>query len=219
MRWTFIQKIDYWWRDTYEGAINWKVRETIYLSDLLNYENLEDFDAYGLVKMLEHPEKGLPQRVCVEYADTKERYEQQNAEHPEEEKIKKSFYNVPIVYTQTFHIGNGVYSIEYVHARGMLKPCRLRDVSLLYAHQKRKKMNKGITKICIINHWKHEVYIETVSDTELQEKYNGEEEKYVKDKYGITDEQLKNGEFTWDWFVNITAFGVVKSILPMFNFC
>ena len=83
-----IQKIDYWWRDTYEGAINWKVRETIHLSDLLNYENIEDLDAYGLVKMLEHPEKGLPQRVCVEYADTKERYEQQNAEHPEEEKNK-----------------------------------------------------------------------------------------------------------------------------------
>ncbi|MBP5722082.1 MAG: hypothetical protein J6X18_00660 [Bacteroidales bacterium] len=83
-----IQKIDYWWRDTYEGAINWKVRETIHLSDLLNYESLEDFDVYGLVKMLEHPEKCLPQRVPIEYADTKERYEQQSAEHPEEEKNK-----------------------------------------------------------------------------------------------------------------------------------
>lgn len=86
-----IQKIDYWWRDTYEGAINWKVRETIHLSDLLNYENLEDLDAYGLVKMLEHPEKKFPIRQPIEYADTKERYEQQNAEHPEEEKNKKEF--------------------------------------------------------------------------------------------------------------------------------
>lgn len=83
-----IEKIDYWFRETYGDAINWKVRETINLSDFLKYESLEGFDAYEVVKLVEHHDKRLPLRVRVEYADSKERYEQQNAEHPEEEKNK-----------------------------------------------------------------------------------------------------------------------------------
>lgn len=95
----------------------------------------------------------------------------------------------------------------------LLKPktsCIIRSSKLI-------DMEEGITKLCIINHNTHEVYIETVDNHELDTVYGGEEERLIKDKYEITDEQLKNGEFTWDWFVNITAYGVVESELDELN--
>lgn len=84
-----LNKIDYWYRETYEGAINWKVRETVMLSDYLNIENLDGIEPYEILKALERPNRKLPFKVSVEYADSKERYEQQNAEHPEEEKRRR----------------------------------------------------------------------------------------------------------------------------------
>lgn len=84
-----VNKIDYWYRETYEGAIDWKVRETVMLSDYLNIENLDGIEPYELLKTLEHSNDKLPFKVSVEYADSMERYEQQNAEHPEEEKRKR----------------------------------------------------------------------------------------------------------------------------------
>lgn len=84
-----VEKIDYWWRENYEGAIGWKVRETMSLSDFLKLNTLDDIEPYNFLKLLEHPNQNLPLKVNITYADTKERYEQQNAEHPKEEKRKE----------------------------------------------------------------------------------------------------------------------------------
>lgn len=97
-----VNKIDYWYRVTYEGAINWKVRETVMLSDYLNIENLDGIEPYEILKALEHPNGKLPFKVSVEYADSKERYEQQNAEHPEEEKRKKETVQNMLHYYRTY---------------------------------------------------------------------------------------------------------------------
>lgn len=97
-----LNKIDYWYRETYEGAINWKVRETVMLSDYLNIENLDGIEPYEILKALEHSSNKLPFKISVEYADSKERYEQQNAEHPEEEKKKKETLQNMLHYYRTY---------------------------------------------------------------------------------------------------------------------
>jgi hypothetical protein len=107
-----LNKIDYWYRETYEGAIDWKVRETVMLSDYLNIENLDGIEPYEILKALEHPSGKLPFKVSVEYADSKERYEQQNAEHPEEEKRKKETLQNMLNYYRTYL--NGASSQFYM---------------------------------------------------------------------------------------------------------
>lgn len=107
-----VQKIDYWYRETYEGAKNWKVRETVMLSDCLNFESFDGIEPYELLKTLEHPNGKLPFKVSVEYADSKERYEQQNAEHPEEEKMKKETVQNMLHYYRT--LLNGASSQFYM---------------------------------------------------------------------------------------------------------
>ena len=97
-----VNKIDYWYRETYEGAINWKVRETVMLSDYLDIENFDGIEPYEILKALEHPSSKLPFEVSVEYADSKERYERQNAEHPEEEKKKKETLQNMLHYYRTY---------------------------------------------------------------------------------------------------------------------
>lgn len=48
-----------------------------------------------------------------------------------------------------------------------------------------------MTKIAIINHDEHRLYIEDVSDEDLA-KYNGEEEDYIKDNYNLEN-------YSWDY--------------------
>jgi len=48
-----------------------------------------------------------------------------------------------------------------------------------------------MTKIAIINHDEHRLYIEDVSDEDLA-KYNGEEENYIKDNYNLEN-------YSWDY--------------------
>lgn len=48
-----------------------------------------------------------------------------------------------------------------------------------------------MTKIAIINHDEHRLYIEDVSDEDLA-KYNGEEEAYIKDMYNLEN-------YSWDY--------------------
>lgn len=52
-----------------------------------------------------------------------------------------------------------------------------------------------MTRLAIIDHSTHTLFIEDVSDENL-EKYNGEEEAYIKDNYNL------QGEFSWDYIAS-----------------
>lgn len=89
-----INRIDFWYRENYEGAHDWKVRETITLSKLLDWgdinivDTIDGFDSHYIVKCLENPETRLPLRVSCTYPDSKERFDKQTEEwdkaHPNE---------------------------------------------------------------------------------------------------------------------------------------
>jgi predicted molibdopterin-dependent oxidoreductase YjgC len=52
-----------------------------------------------------------------------------------------------------------------------------------------------MTRIAIICHDSHTLFVEDISD-EMLEKYNGEEEDYIKDNYCIS------GNFSWDYITS-----------------
>ena len=111
-----VKYIDYYYRETYEGSLGWKVRETLTLSDLIN-SNItpitdigQNWDGRDLIKFLEKYEK--PFEVNVKYSDSYERYKQQNEEHKDEEQKKRNalvamgmpFYNnYKMYYDIPFH--------------------------------------------------------------------------------------------------------------------
>lgn len=64
-----------------------------------------------------------------------------------------------------------------------------------------------VLKLCIINHVQHEVYIEVIAVSLLEDKYNGDEEAYIMDMYGFPKEYFKNGYVSWEWFHDITLYG------------
>lgn len=49
--------------------------------------------------------------------------------------------------------------------------------------------------LAIIDHLGHQLFIENADDNEIQTKYKGEEEAYIRDKYGFTDDD----QFSWDY--------------------
>lgn len=66
--------------------------------------------------------------------------------------------------------------------------------------------------LAIIDHIEHQLFIESVDDNELQEKYNGEEEAYIIDKYEYTESDCKNGVFSWDYISQrVETFGEDKN--------
>lgn len=48
-------------------------------------------------------------------------------------------------------------------------------------------------RIVIIDHDRHELFIEDIDEKTLQEKYNGEEEDYIKDNYDLSE------HWSWDY--------------------
>ena len=58
-------------------------------------------------------------------------------------------------------------------------------------------------KLCIINHVQHEVYIEMVDVSLLEDKYNGEKEAYIMDMYTFPEDYLEKGYVSWEWFIGI----------------
>lgn len=81
-----INRIDFWYRENSEGAHNWKVRDTITLSKLLDWgdiniiDSIDGFDARYIVKCLENAETRLPLHVSCTYPDSKERFDKQTEE-------------------------------------------------------------------------------------------------------------------------------------------
>ena len=55
---------------------------------------------------------------------------------------------------------------------------------------------KYMERIAIIDHDEHKLFIEDLDEDELAEKYNGEEEKYIKDCYTLSD------NWTWEFITD-----------------
>jgi hypothetical protein len=66
--------------------------------------------------------------------------------------------------------------------------------------------------LAVINHLEHKLFIENADENEIQEKYNGEEEDYIRDKYGFTDEDL----FSWEYLTQrIEIIGDIRGLYQM----
>lgn len=69
--------------------------------------------------------------------------------------------------------------------------------------------------LAIIDHKGHQLFIEKADDNEIETKYKGEAEDYIRDKYGFTDENL----FSWEYLTErIEIFGAkINDITIHFN--
>ena len=56
--------------------------------------------------------------------------------------------------------------------------------------------DRTMRRIAIIDHCDHELFIEDINEQELEEKYGGEEEKYIEDNYSFA------GEYSWEWITD-----------------
>ena len=54
-------------------------------------------------------------------------------------------------------------------------------------------------RICIIDHNEHELLVEDINEQELQEKYAGDEQKYIDDNYDLEN-------YSWDWISDTQYF-------------
>ena len=55
-------------------------------------------------------------------------------------------------------------------------------------------------RIAIIDHSDHELLIEDVNEQELEEKYGGDEQKYIDENYTF------EGDYSWDWITDTQYF-------------
>ena len=103
-----FQRIDYWYRETYEGDTNWKVREVITIQDLLDNPDcapdIWGYDFRNLVKDLRKGPGAFPIKVPTEYADSRERYNQQRAEHPKEEREKAESFQALLTMANDYRL-------------------------------------------------------------------------------------------------------------------
>lgn len=93
-----MEFIDYYYRETYEGACDWKVREKITLQNIIDSNpnstySVGKYTIRDILKYLETEEKAikyLPIKIHVEYADSKEAWEEMKRQHPKEEENKRA---------------------------------------------------------------------------------------------------------------------------------
>lgn len=69
--------------------------------------------------------------------------------------------------------------------------------------------------LAIIDHKEHQLFIENADNNEIETKYKGEEEAYIRSKYGFGDDDL----FSWEYLTEqIEIFGAkINDILIHFN--
>lgn len=79
------------------------------------------------------------------------------------------------------------------------------------------KDNQSYRKLCIINHNTHQVFIECVPESLIAEKYDYEEENYIRDNYHFTDAEWRTGSITWDWFVELLPIGMASTNILQIN--
>lgn len=95
-----FEYVDYYYRESYEGANNWKVRERIMLGDLIDGDmdsvaRITGYDIRSIIKKLGTEEKmkrNFPVKVSVRYQDSMEAWEKMKEEHPEEERKKREAF-------------------------------------------------------------------------------------------------------------------------------
>lgn len=96
---TLVEYVDYWYRETYEGENDWKVREVLTLEGLLNSSPdpstviLPDYDIRRLLQDLEKGAKDFPKKASITYKDSLERWEQMKRDHSAEERRKAEAFN------------------------------------------------------------------------------------------------------------------------------
>ena len=56
--------------------------------------------------------------------------------------------------------------------------------------------DRTMRRIAILDHIEHSLLVEDINEQELEEKYNGEEEKYIEDNYSFA------GEYSWEWITD-----------------
>ena len=60
-------------------------------------------------------------------------------------------------------------------------------------------------RIAIIDHNEHELMIEDINAEALEEKYGGDEQKYIDANYTF------EGDYSWDWITNTQYFAEGES--------
>jgi hypothetical protein len=61
--------------------------------------------------------------------------------------------------------------------------------------------------IAIIDHLNHQLFIEFADEQIIQDKFKGEEEDYIRDKYGFNDNDL----YSWEYLTEkIEVFGTLE---------
>lgn len=66
--------------------------------------------------------------------------------------------------------------------------------------------------LAIIDHLNHQLFIENADDDEIQTKYKGDEEDYIRDKYGFTDDDL----YSWEYLTQrIEIIGDIRGLYQM----
>ena len=73
---------------------------------------------------------------------------------------------------------------------------------LTFVKEKEMNMKREVERLAIIDHDNHRLLIEDVDMDILNEKYNGEEEDYIKDNYELGE------NWEWEWVVVIEFFPV-----------
>lgn len=58
-----------------------------------------------------------------------------------------------------------------------------------------------MTRVAILDHTTHQLFIEDISDEDLQ-KYGGSEQDYIDDNYEF------KGDYSWDYIVDICHFQI-----------
>ena len=119
-----IEFIDYYYRETYEGAYNWKVREKVTLQNIINinpnstYQFTPKVTIRDILKYLESEEKAInnfPIKISVDYQDSKEAWEEMKRQHPKEEADKKAFlehaFSIVNPYSEPYRFIKKIYDI------------------------------------------------------------------------------------------------------------
>lgn len=61
--------------------------------------------------------------------------------------------------------------------------------------------------IAILDHFNHQLFIEFADEQIIQDKFNGNEEDYIRDKYGFGDDDI----FSWEYLTEkIEVFGTLE---------
>lgn len=64
------------------------------------------------------------------------------------------------------------------------------------AAEEKPTTRKEFTRVAIIDHAEHRLYVEDIDNKILDTEYNGDEEEYIEDNYTF------NGEWSWDYIVD-----------------